>query len=234
MIPAILSGRPPVRWVTGACAITADGTSLTQGQGGGGITYLSVLAGLAPVQGTSTPTANIGVPGQTAAQMRDSRADVASAHIAGRTNVLLAEGLTNSVYLGATPQQAVTDFLGYAAAVKADRAWRVVLQTAIPRYQPISGGTITQTTVDALNALLDQANNLLRAQWRGVADALIDLRAPGSPFAFADYTAATFDGSGLYIQETTSEGTIRTHCSPAGYTAWGTWVAPLLRRVPAR
>lgn len=236
MNPALLT-RPLVRFEPGAVAVCCDGNSLTAGQGATSSAnrYPATLATLAPLVSASVPVTNIGIGGQTGVQMLSSRADVTSSYAAGKINILVAWELTNSAYFGRTAQQCVTDLLAYVDAVKADLAWRVAVLTAIPRYQKRDGdATFLQSDVDAYNAVLDAANDLLRSQWRGRADLLIDLRASGSGFAFSTYTPATFDATGLYIQEAADGGTIRTHCSDAGYAEVARLVAAGLRRMPIR
>lgn len=235
MNPALLS-RPYVRYTTGATAVLCDGNSLTAGQGASSSAnyYPAVLAGLAPLAAGSIPVANIGVGGQTAAQMTSTRGDVTAAFAAGKTNVLVAWELTNSLYFGRTAQQAVDDLLAYVEAVIADNsAWKVAVVTAIPRYQKrAADGTFNDAAVTAYNAEIDAANALLRAQWRGVAKMLVDLRTGDSGFNFSTYGSSVFDATGLYVNESADGGTVRVHCSNAGYAEVARVVARDLRRMP--
>lgn len=234
MLAHILT-RPLVSFAAGATSVTCDGNSLTAGTGASGAAakYPAVLATLPPLVGGSTPVLNIGVGGQQASQMTSSQADVTASWVSGKTNILVAWELTNTLQAGSSAETAVADLLAYVTSVKSTHGWRVAVLTAIPRFQNRTGDiAFTQTEVNTYNALIDSANALLRASWRGVADLLIDLRATGSPFAFSDYAATTFTGSGLYVNEAWAGGTARVHCSDAGYAAVASLVAAGLRRMP--
>lgn len=231
-----LSTRPVVRFATGTVKVTCDGNSLTAGSGATTTAkrYPNVLATLEPLASASTPVGNLGIGGQTSADMM-ARSDVTAAFDSGKTNILLAWEITNSLYLGRTAQQAVDDLLTYVSTVKASQAWRVAVMTVVPRYQRRNAdGSFNQSAVDAYNAVIDDANTKLRAQYKGVADLLIELRPAGSPFDMANYLPATFDAAGMYIQESVDGGTIRTHLNDSGYAAVAQTVAAALRRMPKR
>ncbi len=171
--------------------------------------------------------------------MLSDHSDVDAAWASGKRNVLIAWELTNSINLGGTAQSAVTDLLNYIDAVKAVHDWCVIVVGAIPRWTQrfsVDGGVqTTQGMADTYNAMLLDANALLRAQWAGVADAYIDPQAPGSLFAFSDFNRSTFASSGLYVLDDDYAGIegMYAHCSDAGYAEVARLAALSLCRVGA-
>jgi lysophospholipase L1-like esterase len=224
-----------LRYASGQAIVVCDGNSLTKGDfaTSAAQSYPSVLATLPPISTNGTPVTNLGVSGQTAAQMLSSRVDVTAAYNAGKVCVLVAWELVNSIYNGRTPQQAVDDLLLYVSTVKSENPWHVAVCTQPPSYvnKLSDAGVLNQTTVDAMNADLNSANTKLRAQWAGTANRLIDMRYAGGPFDLANYTATTFDNTGLYHQEASGW---RIHFNDSGYAAIAAIVANSLRQMPAR
>ena len=231
MITAFMSARGRARFGS-SYSVTCDGNSITYGNQASNrlvTAYPPVLATLPILNGA--PVINIGVSGQNTAQMLSDRSDVNASWASGKTNVLIAMEGTNSIGTGGrTGVQAAQDMLTYATTVKAANAWTVVLVGTIPRYGVVSGLEYTQPNVDAYNDQVRLLNEHLRDNWRGVADYFIDIQAIGSGFKFPDYTAATFDGSGLYV----IEGAGRVHCSDAGYAEIARVIGLGLARLPAR
>lgn len=235
----VFAGRPgltPMSWAAGQAAVCCLGNSLMAGVGG---TPPSVyLPGQSPVSIGPSPVANVSVSSATAADLLGSVSAVTAAYVAGRTNVLIVWEITNSVQTGRTAQQAVDDLFALAAACKAQRPWKVAVATAIPRYQWLDavGGPVSDAKSAALNAVLDSANSLLRAQFRANGcDLLLEMRRAGSPFALAAYNSANFaavqDASGnfLYLNESGSY----VHLINFGYLEVAKVMAPQLAAMPA-
>lgn len=219
-LASILAGGAVLRYRSGQANIVCDGNSLAAGTGAT-VSYPSALAGLSPLAENSTPVVNIGIPSQTAADMQSGTIDLASAHATGKQNILVAWELTNSIYFGRTPTQAVDDLMSYIATAKTLKSWNsVIVVNTIPRYQTTSGGA----TAAQYNTYLLEANVLLAQRYREQATILVDLRASGSPFAFSDFAQATFTASGLYNAD-------NIHCNNAGYLVVAQYVAQALRRV---
>lgn len=226
MIGPIMPGVPRVKFNASTVNIVCDGNSLTQGVGNPSAPYPSMLASLAPLNGT-IPVTNLGVSGNTIGQMI-SAARPDPYWVAGKTNILAVWPGTNEIYGGSTAAQAVQDLKTYIAARKALHPWIVVLLTCLPRQQSTEAASIT------LNATLNTYNATLRASYRDIgADALVDVQQPGSPFAFSDYTDATFAAAfatGLWAPSESPH----VHLSGYGYFKIASMVAAALKRLPAR
>lgn len=227
-----IRSRP--RYSAASAVVACDGNSLTFGNGAT-TSYPTALSGLAPLTNGSISASNVGVGGQRGSDMTANHADVNALFNSAKKNILVAWEITNSLHAGATAQGAVTEILNYVASVKAVNPWVVIVATAIPRYQKRSAdASFTQTEVTAYNTVIDAANVLLRQQWASKADGLVDLVAGDSLFSFTGRAAADFDATGLYVNEAADGGTIRTHCSNAGYAEVARLVAVGLRRVSVR
>jgi len=197
-----------------------DGNSLVAGAGStAGLTLTTQAAKLSPLNGT-TPIINLGVGGQTARMMNGfdggSSADIDAAFVAGRKNILLLWEGTNSIVINRTAAQALQDMSDYIAARRLANAWdKVVVIGTIPRYQ--TGAYWAD--IDVLNAHLVTFNESLSASPTTYgADAYVDVRASGSPFALPDYSLATFERTEtLPMWATTDTVGWRIHLSNAGY-----------------
>ena len=206
--------------------IVCDGNSLTYGIGG--TAYPSQLAGKSPLTGGETIT-NVGVNGQTTADMTSTHSDVDAAWDAGKTNILVAWEGTNSIAnIGRTAAQAKSDLEAYITAVSAVHPWIVIIGTTIS-CQTHDG----ESQTIALNAVIDDYNTLLRANYRAMgATALFEVRYPGNPFTPADYTNASFETmattTGVWADGETGG---HVHLNTAGYLIIANLVAATLRRV---
>jgi hypothetical protein len=234
-----MMGRPTLNSVgrvrhAGGSNTVWDGNSLFAGVGAssGANRVPEKTGSLAPLAGTGSTVVNLGVSGQTWRQMdgldSGNAADVDAAWVAGKTNILIVWETTNAVFnAGRTGIQAAQDEAQYIADRKAVHPWKVVALTTIPRQNADA-----QATLDAKNAELVAADNYMRRNYRSMGiDVLVDLRAPGSPFAFANYLPTTWDAqAGLWNEA--SGG--RVHLSDAGYLIVAQMVASGLRRIPIR
>lgn len=226
MMPPALIGTPRLRFSPATVNVVCDGNSLTQGVGNPSAPYPSMLASMAPLNGLIQVT-NLGVSGNTIGQMI-SAARPDPYWVAGKTNVLPVWAGTNEIYGGSTAAQAVQDMKTYIAARKALHPWIVVLLTCLPRQQGTEAASIT------LNATLNTYNATLRASYRDMgASVLVDVQQPGSPFAFSDYTDATFAAAfatGLWAPSESPH----VHLSGYGYFKIAQMVAAALKRLPTR
>lgn len=213
--------RPLLNWAAGGIAMTADGNSLTE------LTprwTLKIVTRAPLTTAGITTVTNLGIGGQTTTDMLTNRTDVANAYVWGKNNILIAWEFYNAILKNAalTPQGAVDELMNYCTLVKADRPWRIAVATAVPGKYWYS---TVQADTDAHNAKLDQANALLRQQYRRAADHLIELRVAGSPFNLANYNFATFTASGLYSGD-------NVHFTDAGSVAVADLMAAGLAKMP--
>lgn len=209
-----------------ALNVVWDGNSLVAGSGASGSSkYLPAQTmALAPLVGSGATSVNCGVSGQSFRMMNGldsgSAADVDAAWASGKYNVLVPWEITNTIaFYGRSVAQCVQDCIDYIAARKAVHPWRVILPTALPRY-------------GASDALLVQFNALARANYRAWgADALVDIRAPGSKFDFDGTLASGFQAT----QSLWSDTSAWVHLNDAGYAeAALNHFAPVFRRLPVR
>lgn len=212
----------------GNVKITCDGNSLTQGANTG-TPYPTQLVLLAPLNGLIA-CANVGIFGQTTKQMISAAADVEAGYEVGKTNILVAwEGVNNlSAY---TPRESANDMAAYIAARLASHPdWKVVLITCPPRQV---GGS--EAADIAMNALIDEYNGYLRNEYKswGVK-VLVDIRQPGSPWAFPNYTRDTFNASVAAGWWAAGEADNHIHYSTQGYGAVASMVAEGLKKLPRR
>ncbi|MEI6317421.1 MAG: hypothetical protein WCS09_02825 [Pseudomonadota bacterium] len=229
----LLNGFRRVRYASGNTKFAADGNSLMAGAGStGGQTLPVQLAALSPVTIVGGSIANVGVSAQSSRNMNglendgspgtgtNVATDIQAQYDGGKANnILLAWEVTNSLYFDRTVRQAVDDFWAYCDARRGE-GWKVVVLNTIPRYQNAAGGIATY------NQKLIDANALLLAEWRSHANAHVDLRAPGSPFAFTSFNEADFTGSGVYDPD-------NIHGNNAGYAYGAAQCAAALLRVRA-
>lgn len=172
----------------------------------------------------------LGVNGQTWRQMDGldggDSSKVDGAYIQGKVNILVAWETINSG--NRTVLQNVADARSYIAnrlALHPD--WRIVLVTSLP----VESWRGERETL-ALNARLQAVDDIFRASYRDMgAEALIDVRAPGSPWRYSGFTPADFDAT----QELwyTADGA-RVHPNDAGYALITEWVIQALERLIPR
>lgn len=236
-----------VRWyAANTIKFLADGNSITAGGQDGspstGGVMGQIFSGSAPVAPMSGQAyANVAIGGQTTTDMISSRADVSAGWVSGKYNILFAQELTNSGNTGITAAANTQLFLDYLAAVRADRAWDlVIVATAPPAWL---GASYTQPQINDYNARLDASNALLRTRYREQADALFETRQEGGPYAqsrYPDYLQATFGSTAVVngISNNaawTNEGDgIRIHYSAAGIAKLKPLVADWLLRLRRR
>jgi hypothetical protein len=207
--------------------IVWDGNSLVAGVGAtGGLTLPVQTAALSPVSGSGAVTSNVGVSGQSWADMTSGASDVDAAWVPGKTNILIPWETTNSVFnTGRTGVQAFSDAATYIADRKSRHPWIVLCPTSIPRTS-----TINQADCDYKNAQLVIADNLMRTGYKSIKiDRLVDLRRAGSPFAFSAYNMSDFSASGAIWYEGPG---YQIHLNNAGYALVAGWVAAALRTLP--
>lgn len=230
-----LPTRPTLRY-SSSVNIVFDGNSLVYGDGAT-VPLPQVVAGRAPISGSGAAMTNLGIDGQTWRQMDGldggSSADVDGAYAPGKTNILIAWETTNAVcntHRSAT--ETIGDLTSYIANRKAVHPdWHIVLMTTLPRQAGSQLGT-DQASIDTANATLNAVDDHLRAHYRALgAQALVDVRAPGSPFRFTSYTPADFDATATYWSEASGS---RIHLNDTGYLLVASMIALTLRRLSAR
>ena len=201
--------------------ITFDGNSLLVY---GAPTMPALVATLLAARGRAPETQNVGVSAQSIRMLAGfdggDASDVDAAWAPGKTNVLVVWEATNSIaYYGRSLADATADLTAYITARQAVHPWRVVLMTCLPRYETGNDG------------LLVAWNTLARMHYREWgADALVDVRAPGSPFAFDGTVAANFQATQRYWAETASW----VHLNGEGNAVIAEMVVEALERLPAR
>lgn len=185
----------------------------------------------------------VAVSGQTWRQMNgldgqpSSDVDGAYDTTAGVQNVLVAWEWTNAV-TGASKRtltQVIQDATDYAAARRLAHPWlKIVTGTALPRMN--SGAD--QSIVDADNALLDQVNAYLLANYKAMGfDGVFDVRKAGTYFDMqGDYSIAHFNAmaaaSGTYwtSSDPVSPTVQHIHLNSDGYWYIATqFIVPLLQ-----
>ena len=215
---------PPLK-PSSAVKVAFDGNSLVQGVGATSTPLPTAFASLVP--GVASVT-NLGGSGRTWRQMNGldggSAAAVDAAFDSAKTNVLFAWETTNSVFnAGRTAAQTIQDAADYIAARRAAHpGWRIVLLTSIPR-QPGLASNQAMASVDA--AFL--------ANYRVMgADAVVNVRRPGSYFNFADYADATFanDPNGYWSEAAGG----RVHLRDPAYQLIAGWCREAFKRLRAR
>lgn len=231
MNPALL-GAAIVRYLPSTTNVVLDGNSLVAGTGSSVPAYnlAGQVASLPPISGQLSIT-NLGIGGQTTRQMNGmdggSSADVDAAWVSGKTNVLLVWEGTNSIYGGGrTASQAYQDMADYCAARLALNPWLIVIINTLPRQ---IGNPVAE---DAMNAKLVDYNAQLAAGYRSMgARAVVDVRQAGSPFAFTNYSQASYDATVDYWK---NPEYIKVHLSDTGYSVIAGYVASQLKRLRLR
>lgn len=235
MPPYGLSPRQTFR-PSSAHNLVFDGNSLVLGVGASTPLPGALMADRF-LAGSGAAMVNLGVGGQTWRQMDGfdggSASDVDGAYVAGKANVLLAWETTNSVFNAArTAQQTIADAGSYLARrLAAHPDWTIVLLTSLPRQTGPALGS-GQAPIDAANAVLAAVDDAFRANYRAMgAQALVDVRAPGSPFALSAYAPADFEAATPYWAEGPGA---RVHLNDAGYGLVARMVVRTLRRIAQR
>ena len=246
MNPALHSVRT-IPWRSAppnAIKLVCDGNSITAGTQAGAQSVGGVPGWLKRNQApfTTQAYANVAIGGQNTTAMIANATDIDNAFDAAKVNILFVQELTNEA--GRTDARGCVDKLfEYVAARRASRAWAAVVSaTCGPVW---SGDNQTARYHVDYNAELDEANALLRAEWRANGiDALIETRAPGGPFdpvRWPDYLRATFfdttaingySNDQVYTNETANQ--IRIHYTVAGIVALAPIFASALLRTPQR
>lgn len=246
MIGPILSGAAYVKF-SANMVIAFHGNSLIYGQSGatvptGAMPYQ--VQRLAPVNNFVT-CQNFGVNGQAWPSMftAGTGASIDSLYDPSKTNILVSwEGHNDMIGLGKTSAQAIADATTYTSQrLAVNPGWKIIHMTLLPTYYQ----SWSDATAAAKNALFEEYNALLRAQWRSMgAKALIDVRATGSIFNLPDYNRTTFaalQSSGQSVWSPNDQegggGTGQNqfvHLSDTGYSVVAQMVANVLRRVPRR
>jgi hypothetical protein len=243
--------------------IVFDGNSLIYGQGGAQniprcvakiapiatSTAVGFLPDANPLAGSPTNkwqsnkgviVRNLGVNGQTWRQMSGldggSVIDVDGAFdtTAGRQNVLGGWEWTNAATLAhRTFAQLIQDATDWALARRAAHPWtKVFTGTALPRMNSATD----QSIVDADNALLDQVNAYLLANYQSMGfDAVFDVRKAGTYFDMqGDYSIAHFNAmaaaSDTFWAPSGSDGSQHIHLNSNGYWYIATqFIVPMLQ-----
>lgn len=221
---------PPLK-PSSTVKVVFDGNSLVQGVGAATTPLPTAFASLVP--GLAS-VSNLGGSGRTWRMMNGldggSSAAVDAAFDGSKTNVLFAWETTNSVCnVGRTAAQTIQDATDYIAARRvAHPGWRIVLLTSIPRQ---TGNAMTDRT--ASNVAMTTVDAAFLANYRAMgADAVINVRRPGSYFRFADYSDASFasDPNGYWYEAAPG----RVHLVDSAYLLIAGWCREALRRVHKR
>ncbi len=220
----ILAGSPTIKYLASDVNIVFDGNSLVAGASASGPSaYMPAqLTQLPPLNGLIT-VKNIGVSGQTIANMRSRGTAFADAnYVAGKKNILLAWEGTNSICnnAGMSGVAAGAAMAAYCAdRLAAHPDWRIILLTTIPRF------AITAYSIAAGNAQLSAYDDYIKANYKAMgAQRVLDVRAGG---VFI-YTGTTMDAvMSPYMAES-------IHCNDLGYGLVASYCASELRRLKAR
>lgn len=239
MMGPIMGGVARLKYSAAKTYVRFEGNSLTAGAGTtGGVPsyYPSQVQVLPPINNQFT-VENKGSSGQTTGQMIAEGGSgyqcdqmVAQKTGQGFTCVVVFWEGTNSI------SQSSTGPVDGTTAADLTRQWiqgriaanpgvKIVVLTTLPRQGGYWGDPLT-------NQYLDDYNRILKANYRAWgAKALVDVRAPGSPFAFAGYTNADFTASSVAPYWSAGD---RIHLNDAGYVLIARWVAAALNRLTAR
>jgi hypothetical protein len=215
-------GTPRVKFNSGV-NIIFDGNSLVAGFGStAGNTMPEQMMRLPPLLGSGATMSNVGIGGQTTAQMTSTATDVDGAWVSGKTNILVCWEMTNSVHVGSrTGVQAAEDLAAYVAARRAAHPLLVLSMTTLPR---LGDATQCQYLVDA--------NNYLLANYRSMGiDAVVDVRAIPQ-FNFTGINAGDF-----IIDAGNSPGTYWvdwSHCNDNGYGLLANALANQIKYLPRK
>lgn len=231
------AGFKRLTYSASAVAATIDGNSLVAGSLASGPSfYLSAqVAALAPISGQFSIT-NRGIGSQTIRQMNGldggSATDVDGSYVAGKTNILIVWEGTNSIQsAGRTGLQAASDMADYCSARLAANPWRIIILTALPRYE---SGAALGRTINQVNAEIDTFNAAVRSQWRSMgAVGYCDVRPSGGPFDLPDYTLASFERAQTIGLWGADAGGNHVHLNDAGFAYVAQQLALALKRVRA-
>jgi hypothetical protein len=151
--------------------IICDGNSITASVGAEN-SHADELALLEPFLSNATPIRNAGVSGQTTAQMIARAPLEVDFYIRANRTIVIALEIGNHLGTGVAVRAAVDTFWDYCDGRRAKGAY-VVACTLHARENPatVAGGTPTE-----MSGKIDEANGLLRAEWRQHADQLFDCR----------------------------------------------------------
>lgn len=193
--------------------IVCDGNSLTKGThlNPGGTTYPQFLAALLP----SSDIQNIASDGQTADDMIDTDDGVILYFDPNyQTNILIAWEITNNIYYGDTPQEALDALKEYCLKQKdyGDNKFKIVVLTAIPRGEQTQAGN----SIEQFNKWLDEANDLLEQDYPTFADKFVDLRTASELSNYNDTTYFAGD---------------KVHLITAGYQIVANMVLPKIQEL---
>jgi len=178
--------------------VVCDGNSLTAGGFGGGGYYPATLQVLLGARALGRfEVDNIGIGGQTTDDMITRYPTyVLPKYSTAQNNILVAWELSNQLVgnwgAGGTARQAVDKFWTYCDTARA-AGFKLIAVTAIKReasgYQVIGSKALG-------DALIDEMNGYVRAEWQTHADALVDPDAHPF-FANTAYTTVYIDGTHL-------------------------------------
>lgn len=233
-------------WSSANDNFVADGNSLVFGYHSSS-TANSILGQLRTMSAINNGLTfnNKAVSGQSITDMINTASDIDGAWVAGKNNYLFIWEFTNSIFNataqngGKTGQQTFDLLAQYVAARRAANQWKgIACLTGLPRVQvtmPRAGDTN-----DSLNAQMDIANALLKANYRSIGiDAVGDVRAPGGPFdttGIPSLTFASVDGftyNGLPVWSTQDTANVHIHLQDNGFTYVARVANEALKRLPA-
>jgi lysophospholipase L1-like esterase len=168
--------------------VVCDGNSLTKGTAGGnkGKTYPMFLQDSLESVNMVDVVYNLGADGQTAMDMDSADIDIeAKWSPYYKRNIVVAWEITNDLFYGATPSQAIDSLEVYCINQK-KRNYEVIVITCLPRYN-IEAEDITT------------ANTLLKSRYRNFSDKLVDLTGVTE---LGDYNNTTyFTGDKIHLTE---------------------------------
>jgi hypothetical protein len=169
--------------------------------------------------------------GQSITQLDASAYELDHDWKSGSRNMFLFWEGTNSICNdGRTAAQALGDlqvFLANRLAINPN--WKIGLLTALPRQQgPAMSGS--QSDIDTFNQRLVDWNTGVKQFYRAFgAHFVVDVRQPGSPFNFPDYSPSTF---ALRDDLWSEPAGGRVHLTDAGYAVICRFIANALYRAP--
>lgn len=145
------------------CKIIVDGNSLTVYSGVN--LHDKIKANLLTSEATCV---GFGVSGQTTAQMiADQQAQVIAAFDPAKTNIVVALEIGNHIYVdGVTGTTAHASYKQYGLSIRA-AGGKFIACTAFDRNSVATPNPAVRTGINI-------ANNLMRDQWPGYANALVD------------------------------------------------------------
>ncbi|MFM2432351.1 MAG: hypothetical protein RLZZ511_3565 [Cyanobacteriota bacterium] len=153
--------------------IICDGNSITQSVYGEPTSYPRQLEALLNAAGYGVEVLNIGVSGQTTAQMvNDASRQVDRLYDPDRPCWAIAKEGGNHIFFGATVPEAFAAFAEYCRG-RRSRGFRVVAIDTFPRKNGYFPG---YERVADYAADLVAYNQLIRANWRSFADLYFDAR----------------------------------------------------------